>query len=178
MTAPAYAVPTESAHHDIFPTDVCIQLYVHLYPPIPPITSHLQQISPDKLLIERLAQSCRTPLNDSTSSLQSSNLALRSTLTPGDNGTSVAHATSGRRRDTGDKADDRLALDVVGLQELGRILLRGSSNLSDHDNPVGLFVREKNRERINEVGTSKRVTTDPTRALTVGRWNIGERHTQ
>lgn len=51
-------------------------------------------------------------------------------------------------------------MDVVGLEELGGILLGGTTNLTDHDDTVGLGVLEEDLEAVNEVGAGEGVTTD------------------
>src|SRR5690349_18774294 len=97
------------------------------------ISAHLYQVALDELIVQRLAERRRRALNDDTSSLQGGDLGVGVTLSSADDGTSVAHSPAGRRRDTSDEADNGLVGGVVLLEEVGGILLSGSTNLADHD---------------------------------------------
>lgn len=72
----------------------------------------------------------------------------------------MTHAAAGGSRDTGNERDGGLVVDVVGLEELGGILLGGTTNLTDHDDTVGLGVLEEDLEAVDEVGAGEGVTTD------------------
>ena len=74
----------------------------------------------------------------------------------------MTHATAGRGRDTGDEGDDGLAavLGVVLLEEIGSLLLGGTTDLADHDDTVRLAVLEEDLEAVDEVGAAERVTAD------------------
>lgn len=51
--------------------------------------------------------------NDDARLLEGIDLVLGSTLSSGDDGTSVTHATAGRRRQTGDERHNRLGFDAL-----------------------------------------------------------------
>ena len=72
----------------------------------------------------------------------------------------MTHAAAGGSGDTGNERDGGLVVDVVGLEELGGILLGGTTNLTDHDDTVGLGVLEEDLEAVNEVGAGEGVTAD------------------
>lgn len=122
----------------------------------------LQEIPPDELIVQSLAQAGRRALDDDASGLESSDLGVGTTLSTSDNGTSVAHATARGSRDTSDEADNGLAASdgVVGLEELSGLLLSGTTNLADHDDTVCLLVLREDLETVDEVGAAERVTTD------------------
>src|SRR6266550_277912 len=69
------------------------------------------------------------------------------------------HPPGGRRRLPGDEPDHRLGHRV--LHEVGGLLLVGAPDLSDHDHRVGLGVRLKGRETVDEVRADERVAADP-----------------
>lgn len=122
----------------------------------------LQQIAADKLLAKSLAQASRRALYDDSSTLQSRNLGVGTTLATRDNSTGVAHTTSWRRRDTSNEAHHRLTSidNVVLAQEVGGILLSRATNLTNHDDAVGLGVVEEDLEAVDEVGAGEGVTTN------------------
>lgn len=125
--------------------------------------SDLQQVSVDKLLVERLAKTSRGRLDNHTSGLQSSNLGASTTLTTGNNGTGVAHTTARRSRDTSNERGDGLgnsAGQVVLLEEISSILLGGTTNLTNHNDSVGLLIFQKDLEGINKVGAREGVTAN------------------
>jgi hypothetical protein len=80
----------------------------------------------------------------------------------------LTHATPRGRGDTGDEIDNGLSLRVVGLEELGGVFFCRSSNLTNHDDSVGLFVLEEDGEGVNEVCTSEGITTDSVDVLVGG----------
>lgn len=124
------------------------------------ISESLYQVALDELVVESLSKRRRRALDDDASSLKSSDLRVRVTLSAADNGTGVAHSPARRCRDTGNEADNRLVGSVVLLQEVCSILLGGTTNLSNHDNTVGLLVLEEDFQAVNEVGSREGVTTD------------------
>lgn len=72
----------------------------------------------------------------------------------------MAHTAAGGSGDTGDEGNSGLVVDVVGLEELGGVLLGGTTNLTDHDDTVGLGVLEEDLQAVDEVGAGEGVTTD------------------
>ena len=52
------------------------------------------------------------------------------------------------------------SLPTTDLQELGCPLLGLASDLSDHDDPLGVGVVEEHVEAVQEVGAVERVATD------------------
>lgn len=125
----------------------------------------LQQVTPDKFLAHGATQGSRASLYNNTSSLKSLDLAVGVTLASTDDGTGVTHATSGGSGDASNERDNGLALSisstgVVGLDEVGSILLGGSTNLTNHNNTVGLLILQEHVEAVDEVGTREGVTTN------------------
>ena len=125
----------------------------------------LQKVPSHKLLVQRLSERRRTPLDNRTGRLERQNLALGATLAVRDDGSSVSHAATGGRGNAGDEADDGLLLVVVVLEEFGGILLGGSSNLSDHDDSVRLVIGEEDAERVDKVGAGERISSDTASVL-------------
>lgn len=78
---------------------ICFQLLL----PWPRSGDHLQKISLDELIPQRLTQARRTLLHCDTSSLQCADLAVRTSLSTAHNRTSVTHSPSRGGRDTCDK---------------------------------------------------------------------------
>lgn len=120
----------------------------------------LNQIALDELGKQSLTKSSRAALDNDTSILESGNLGVSTTLTTADDGTGVTHAATGGSGDTGNEGNSGLVVDVVGLEELGGVLLGGTTNLTDHDDTVGLGVLEEDLQAVDEVGTGEGVTTD------------------
>lgn len=123
-------------------------------------SSSLDKVTLDKLSKQSLTQRSRASLHCNTGVLKSGNLRVRATLTTADNGTGVTHPTTRGRTDTGDEADSRLVVLVVGLEEFGRILLSATANLSNHDDTLGFRVLEEDAQAVDEVGARERVTTN------------------
>ena len=125
-------------------------------------TFPLKQIASDELLTEGLAQVGGRALDNDTGGLKGLDLGVGITLAAGDDGTGVAHAAARGSGDTGDEGDDGLAavLGVVLLEEIGSLLLGGTTDLTDHDDTVGLAVLEEDLEAVDEVGTAEGVTAD------------------
>src|SRR5262249_51653123 len=69
------------------------------------------------------------------------------------------HAPSGRRRNTGDEADDRL-LRLARFQEISGFLLGRATNFTDHDDRLRLWIAQKHIEAIDEVGAVDRIATN------------------
>lgn len=124
------------------------------------ISTSLDKVTLDKLGKQGLAQSSGASLHDNTGILQSGNLRVGTTLTTADDGTSMTHTTARRSADTGDEANSRLVVLVVGLEELGGVLLGATTNLTNHDDTLGLGVLKEDTKAVNEVGTREGVTTD------------------
>jgi len=74
----------------------------------------------------------------------------------------VAHAAAGGSGSTSDEGDDGLAVgaDVVSLEESSTLLFSGTTDLTDHDDTLGLGVSEELTEDVDEVGTVEGVTAD------------------
>lgn len=122
--------------------------------------TNLNKVTLDKLSKQSLAQSSGTSLHDNTGILQSGNLRVGTTLTTADDGTSVTHTAARGSANTSDEADSRFVVLVVGLEELGGVLLGTTTNLTNHDDTLSLGVLKENTKAINEVGTGEGVTTD------------------
>ena len=74
--------------------------------------------------------------------------------------TSVSHSASWWSRDTSDEADNWLASSVVLLQEIGSLFLSRSSDLSNHDNTIGLTILEEDSQAVDKVGSGEWVTAN------------------
>lgn len=120
----------------------------------------LEEIPLHKLRVQSLAERSWAPLNDDTSTLESGDLRIGASLTAADNSTSVTHPSSWRGADSGNKSNDGLVLDVVALQELGRILLCTTADLTNHDDTLGLVIFKEDAQAVNEVRAGERITTD------------------
>lgn len=123
-------------------------------------TGNLDEVTLDKLGKQGLAQRRRAALDDDTSILESSDLGVSTTLTTADDGTGVAHAAAGGSTDTSDEGNGGLVVDVVGLQELGGVLLSRTTDLTDHDDTISLGVLQEDLQAVDEVGAGEGVTTD------------------
>lgn len=123
-------------------------------------STSLDKVTLDKLGKQGLAQSSRASLHDNTGILQGGNLRVGTTLTTADDGTSMAHTAARGSADTSDEANSRLVVLVVGLEELGGVLLSTTTNLTNHDDTLGLGVLKEDTKAVNEVGTRERVTAD------------------
>lgn len=120
----------------------------------------LDKVALDELGKQGLAEGSRAALDNDTSVGESGDLGVGTTLTTADDGTGVTHAAAGGSGDTGNEGDSGLVVDVVGLEVLGGILLGGTTNLTDHDDTVGLGVLEEDLEAVDEAGAGEGVTTD------------------
>lgn len=124
------------------------------------VWTHLHEVALDELSKQSLSKGGRAALDDDTSILESGDLGVGTTLTTADDGTGVTHAAAGGSGDTGDEGNSGLVVDVVGLEELGGVLLGGTTNLTDHDDTVGLGVLKEDLQAVDEVGAGEGVTTD------------------
>lgn len=122
----------------------------------------LQEITANELVVESLAQASGGALDDDASTLEGLDLGVGTTLSTRDNGSGVAHATARGSGDTSDEADNGLAVaNSVGLlEELGGVLFGRSTNLTNHDDTVGLGVLSEDLEAVDEVGAVEGVTTN------------------
>jgi hypothetical protein len=120
----------------------------------------LYQITLDKLVVQSLSECSRRALDNDASSLESVDLRVGVALSSTDNGTSVAHSPSWRRRDTGNEADYGLVGRVVLLEEVGSILFGGASNFSNHDDTIRLLILQEDLQAVDEVGSRERVTAN------------------
>lgn len=120
----------------------------------------LDKIPLDELGKQGLAESSRAPLNGNTSILESRDLGVGTSLTTADDGTSVAHTAARWSTDTSDEADGRLVVLVVLLEELGGILLSAATNLTNHDDTIGLLVLKEDTQAVDEVGAREGVTAN------------------
>src|SRR5712671_6472935 len=85
-------------------------------------------------------------------------LLCRRPFTSGDDGAGVTHPTAGRRGLAADEADDRLG--DVGLDEGGRLFLRGPADLADHHDRGGVGIALEELEHVDEVRPVDRVAPD------------------
>ena len=123
-------------------------------------TRNLDKVTLDELGKQGLAQRGWAALDDDTSILESSNLGVGTTLTTADDGTGVTHAAAGGSANTSNEGNGGLVVDVVGLEELGGVLLGRTTDLTDHDDTVGLGVLEEDLQAVDEVGAGEGVTAD------------------
>lgn len=125
-----------------------------------PSRSISDKVTLDKLGKKSLAQSSRASLHRHSGVLESGNLRVRTSLAAADDGTSVTHTATRGSTDTSDEADGGLVVYVVGLEELGGILLGAATNLTNHDDTLSFGVLEEDAKAVDEVGTGEGVTTD------------------
>lgn len=67
----------------------------------------------------------------------------------------MTHSPPWWRRDSRNEADNRLVRRVVALQELRGILLRRTTNLTDHDDAVRRFILQEDVQAVDEVGSGE-----------------------
>lgn len=120
----------------------------------------LNHVSLDELLQQSLAKGSRAAADGDTSSLESRDLRVSTTLSSADDGTGVTHTTAWGSADTGNEADGGLVSRVRALEELSGILLSATSDLTDHDDAVGLGVLEEDVQAVDKVGAGEGVTSD------------------
>lgn len=146
-------------------------------PRLVPTLTYLDKITLDELGKQSLTQGSRAALDNHTGILEGGDLGVGITLATADDGTGVTHAAAGGRADTGDEADGGLVEPVVGLEELGGVLLGAATDLTDHDDTVGLGVLEEDLQAVDEVGTGERITanTDDERLAKTGLGSLVDR---
>src|SRR4051794_32726691 len=71
----------------------------------------------------------------------------------------MAHASSGRRRASGDESDDRLL--HMFLDVLRSSLFRIAADFPDHDDGVRIRILIEEAKGVNEVSADDRISTDP-----------------
>lgn len=120
----------------------------------------LYQVALDELVVQSSSKLGRRALDSDTGGLERGDLGVGITLTTADNGTSVTHSPTWWGGDTSNEADNRLVGGVVLLQEVGSVFLGRTTNLTNHDDAVSLFVLEEDVQAVNEVGTGEGVTTN------------------
>ena len=91
---------------------------------------------------------------------QAGNLRGGVALATSDDGAGVAHPAAGWCRLTGNETHDREVARVVGREPLSGLLLSLATDLTNHDDTLGLGVCDELREHIDEVGAVEGVTAD------------------
>jgi len=91
---------------------------------------------------------------------EGSKLGSRRALAAGDNGTSVAHASARRGSGAGDETHHGLVGVAVLSNPVGGVLLGLATDLTNHDNALGLGVVGEALQAVDEVGTVERVTAN------------------
>ena len=71
----------------------------------------------------------------------------------------MAHAPARRRGDARDETDGRL-LDLVVLEEVGRVFFRAAADLADHDDGFGFRVFQEHVEHFDMLGALHRIAAD------------------
>jgi hypothetical protein len=94
------------------------------------------------------------------SGLEGSDLVGSTTLSSGDNSTSVTHATAWRGSLSSDEADNGQVAVVVSTKPVCGLFLGLSADLTNHDNSLCLRIVNEHGKDINEVGAVERITTD------------------
>src|SRR5512146_1258580 len=119
--------------------------------------SSIRAASPHSLLEQR--DEIHRPLRDAyTRRLERGDLLRRRSRRARDDRTGVSHAASRRRRLAGDESDDRFL--HLRLDERGRVLLVGATDLAHHGARRGLRVGLECRQAIDEVRAVDRVAAD------------------
>ena len=72
----------------------------------------------------------------------------------------MTHAPAGRGTDTSNESDSGLVSLVVVFEEIGGVLFCGSTDFTDHDDPVCFLVLEEDAEAVDEAGPGERVPAD------------------
>ena len=124
------------------------------------LSFRLDQVPLDEFVQEGLAQGSGAALDNNTSRLESGDLRVSATLAAADDGSGVTHTTARGSANAGDETNGGLVVLVVGLEELGSILLGATTDLTNHDDTVGLLVLEEDLQAVDEVGAGEGVTTD------------------
>ena len=124
------------------------------------LSFRLDQVPLDEFVQEGLAQGSGAALDNNTSRLESGDLRVSATLAAADDGSGVTHTAARGSANAGDETNGGLVVLVVGLEELGSILLGATTDLTNHDDTVGLLVLEEDLQAVDEVGAGEGVTTD------------------
>lgn len=74
--------------------------------------------------------------------------------------TCVAHSASWWSGDTSDEADNWLSSQVVVSQEICGLLLCRSTDLTNHDDTIGLLILQEDSQAVDEVGSREWITTN------------------
>jgi hypothetical protein len=139
-----------------------------------PHSSHLQrslyQVTLDELVVQGRSELSRRAFNNDAGSLKGVDLRVGVTLSTTDNGTSVTHSPARWGRNTGNEADYGLVGRVVLLEKVCGVLLGGTTNLSNHNDTVGLLILKEDFQAVDEVGSRERVSanTDDERLAKAG----------
>ena len=88
-----------------------------------------------------------------------SNFCLGSAAAAADNGTSVAHPSSGRGGQSGYETDNWFGYFFCNI--CSSFFFCCSADLADHDNTSGLRVGLKSGQAVNKVGAVDRVSANP-----------------
>ena len=81
-------------------------------------------------------------------------------LATGDDGTSVTHASARRGSGAGDETHHRLVGVAVLSNPVGGVLLGLATDLTNHDNALGLGVVGEALQAVDEVGAVERISTN------------------
>ena len=92
--------------------------------------------------------------------LEGSDLVESATLASGNDGTSVTHSPAWRCCLSSDKADNWKVAGVVLCEPGGSFLFGLTTDLTDHDDTVGLGVFHEFLEDVDEVGAVEGITTN------------------
>ena len=111
-------------------------------------------------LCHLLAHLRGVPHDMDASGLECGDLVSGTTLASCNNGTSVAHTTAWRCRLSSDEADRWQVAVVVGAEPLSGFLLSLATDLTNHDDTLGLGVINELGQHIDEVCAVEGVTTD------------------
>jgi len=111
-------------------------------------------------LCHLLAHLRGVPHDMDASGLERSDLVSGTTLASCNNGTSVAHTTAWRCRLASDEADSWQVTVVIGAEPLSGFLLSLATNLTNHNDTLGLGVINELGQHIDEVCAVEGVTAD------------------
>src|SRR4029453_1381386 len=100
-----------------------------------------------------------------SSRLHGRDLALGVAFAAGYDRSGMSHTPSGRRGTAGDEAGDRLPAAATRLvcKELRGIFFSASADLADHDDRLGLGIREEHLEHVDELGALHGIAADSDR---------------
>mmetsp|Transcript_22445 Transcript_22445/g.39819 ORF Transcript_22445/g.39819 Transcript_22445/m.39819 type:complete len:372 (+) Transcript_22445:906-2021(+) len=120
---------------------------------------HLKKTALSKDFLHGSTHGSRGVGDSDTSGLEGGDLVSGLTLATGDNGTGVTHATTGGSSETSNKGNNGL-LGSGSLDELSSLLLSGTTDLTDHNDTLGLGVLNEALKAVNEVGAVEGITTN------------------